>query len=65
MWVVYRKEHDSKFNNEAYWTGDITLTGIPAKSVDLRKAIGFQTAREAYNAAGATSRMDWWKVGSR
>jgi len=38
---------------EAFWTGDITEAGWPARSADLEDALQFATAREAYDAATA------------
>jgi hypothetical protein len=48
-----------------YWRGSFTKSKIPSVTKHTRKAAGFDTAREAYDAAGRDERLAWWKVGKR
>ena len=50
---------------EFYWTGEMTDKGDPATTNSVRKAKEFGSTRRAYDAAGSTGNMDWWKAGWR
>ena len=65
MWVMFREEKDSDNFNEVYWNGEFTGRGTPSTTVYTEKARHFKTPREAYDTAGATKKMDWWKAGWR
>lgn len=46
----------------AYWTGEFRANGRGSKTIDTRKALKFETAREAYEAAGAHKSLQSWRV---
>ena len=50
---------------ENYWTGEVLDSGMPARCSKTIEALSFNTAREAYDAAGEHNKLNWWKVGER
>lgn len=50
---------------ERYWTGGFTLAGEPERTIEKRKAKTFSSAREAYQAAGVFTPLQYWRVGRR
>ncbi|MDE2107373.1 MAG: hypothetical protein KGL39_59810 [Patescibacteria group bacterium] len=41
---------------ERYWNGRVTTGGVPSTVLGLASAVSFQTARQAYAAAGEASK---------
>lgn len=56
---------------EFYWTGQLLASGAPQVSSDTALALGFTSARKAYEAVEnvgsgrARRRLLWWHVGLR
>ena len=71
MYVVFKVTpiRKDRFGNkqEIYWSGNYTDSSgreRPRETNSLERANQFETAREAYDAAGKAG-LNWWRVGSR
>ena len=59
------KYHSSR-GAELYWNGNFsTVTGDPLASTQAKKAVCFNSAREAYDVAGEYLKLQWWQVGKK
>lgn len=50
---------------EAYWTGKMDRVGTPLVTENLASALGFETARAAYDKAGLRRVLQTFRVGRR
>ena len=64
-WYVFKPSRYGGVHAENYWTGEMTDKGDPAMTNKVFKAKGFDSAREAYEVAGKTRKLNWWRVGER
>lgn len=62
-YYVFRRAPGSE--QEIYWSGRITAAGAPGQSTTTEKAAQFDSAAQAYEAAGRIDALSWWRVGKR
>ena len=48
-----------------YWAGGVLESGAPRTTKNISDARKFETARDAYDAAGEIEGLDWWQVSQR